>query len=197
MWGWVHCDGFVFVGEHEFLEVIAEHMADKPKVKVARTGHGAPGLRRSIRLTKHRVIYLSDHRHAHRLIEELQLGRQQIVVTSASRESRMARNKEEELEREGGVGKGASPGKLVLAEDRSVGSRVKTGRGAMSWKTGVRKNSVGGETHTQTSARQTGACRAGVALHVRANPGVPPWGTTTLELSPLPEKEPPGIGPWS
>lgn len=53
-------------------------------------------LNRSIKWTKEGLVYESDHRHAERLIEELQWSKGQVVITPARRESRKARKKDAE-----------------------------------------------------------------------------------------------------
>lgn len=75
--GIVHGDDFVFVGGNECLQQIAEHMRRKYKIKVAVTSEKEPNelrvLNRSIKWAKEGIRYESDHRHADKLVEELEL----------------------------------------------------------------------------------------------------------------------------
>lgn len=53
------------------------------------------------------IVYENDHRRAGKLIQEHPLGKKQVVVTPALRESRQARRKDAENRRGNGAGDGA------------------------------------------------------------------------------------------
>ena len=147
----MHGDDFVFVGKDVHLKNIAGHMAQSFSIKVAVSGPRSMQtlrvLNRSITWSQEGIVYESDHRHADRLIEELNLDKKQVVATPVIRESRKAVKKE--AESEGAVSPGTS--KDSGASAGRTGANAEFGDGSRQER-----------AHPKTSAGRTGASRGGV-----------------------------------
>lgn len=94
------CDDFAFVGAEDRLNALSVHAAARLKVKVAMVGlehcELLRGLNWGIRLAPEGLVYESDHRHADRLIEELELMSQNVGVTPPLHVSRETQAEHEE-----------------------------------------------------------------------------------------------------
>lgn len=108
---------------------VAEHMTQKLNIDVATAGPEDQAVLRVLRRSKQwageGIVYDSDHSHADRLMEELQLTEERAVVTLALRESRKAQHKEDETTKKDGTGGEAHPSCMCVGEpgaDRREGA---------------------------------------------------------------------------
>lgn len=94
----LHSGDLVFVGLQEQIGNISKHMAEKSNIKAGFTGPKDIGVLRvlnmKIRWTTGGVMYESEHRRADRLVDEVELGKNQIATTLSIGESRKARKRE-------------------------------------------------------------------------------------------------------
>lgn len=142
-------------------------------MKVVTTGPAGPAvlqeLNQNTRCNGRGILYESGHRHADKLVEELQLEKKQVVITSAIRKSlKVCKNGKTENGRGGSIGEGSRA--LASARQTSSGQgKVRGGVGRKAHRGHVaEKHDVEGGAHPQPSAGQE--VRAEGACRVRASP---------------------------